>query len=34
MPRRQLLTSQERLELLAFSTEEGELIRLYTLNRQ
>ncbi len=34
MPRRELLTSTERLELLAFPTEEGELIRLYTLNRQ
>ena len=31
MPRRELLTSSERLELLAFSTDEGELIRLYTL---
>ena len=34
MPRRQLLTSTERLELLAFPTDQGELIRLYTLNRQ
>ena len=33
MPRRELLTSSERLELLAFSTDEGELIRLYTLTK-
>jgi hypothetical protein len=29
MPRRELLTSLERLELLAFPTDQGELIRLY-----
>jgi hypothetical protein len=33
MPRRELLTSTERLELLAFPTDEGELIRLYTLTK-
>lgn len=33
MPRRELLTSSERLELLAFPTDEGELIRLYTLTK-
>ncbi len=34
MPRRELLTFTERLELLAFPTDEAELIRLYTLIRQ
>lgn len=34
MPRRQLLNSTERLELLAFPTDQAELIRLYSLNRQ
>jgi len=33
MPRGELLTSSERLELLAFPTDEGELIRLYTLTK-
>ena len=33
MPRRELLTSSERLELLALPTDEGELIRLYTLTK-
>jgi hypothetical protein len=33
MPRRELLTSSERLELLAFPEDEGELIRLYTLTK-
>ncbi len=33
MPRRELLTSSERLELLTFPTDEGELIRLYTLTK-
>ncbi len=33
MPRRELLTSSERTELLAFPTDEGELIRLYTLTK-
>ncbi len=33
MPRRELLTSSERLELLAFPTDEGELIRLYALTK-
>ena len=33
MPRRELLTSSERLELLAFPTDEGELIRLYSLTK-
>lgn len=31
MPRRELLTSTERLELLAFPEDQGELIRLATL---
>ncbi len=31
MPRRELLTAAEREELLAFPTEESEMIRLYTL---
>jgi Domain of unknown function (DUF4158) len=34
MPRRELLTSTERLELLAFPDDEGELIRLYTLTKR
>lgn len=34
MPRRELLTPTERLELLAFPREEVELIRRYTLSRQ
>lgn len=33
MPRRELLTSSERLGLLAFPEDEGELIRLYTLTK-
>lgn len=33
MPRRELLTSTERLQLLAFPDDEGELIRLVTLTR-
>lgn len=33
MPRRELLTSTERLELLAFTEDEGELIRLHTLTK-
>jgi hypothetical protein len=33
MPRRDLLTSSERLQLLAFPEDEGELIRLYTLTK-
>jgi hypothetical protein len=33
MPRRELLTSTERLQLLAFPADEGELIRLATLTR-
>ncbi len=33
MPRRELLTSPGRLELLGFPTDEGELIRLYTLTK-
>jgi hypothetical protein len=33
MPRRELLTSSERLQLLAFPEDEGELIRLYTLTK-
>jgi len=33
MPRRELLTSTERLQLLAFPEDEGELIRLATLTR-
>ena len=33
MPRRELLTAAERDELLAFPTEESELIRRYTLGR-
>ncbi len=32
MPRRELLTSAERLELLAFPDDWGELIRLSTLS--
>src|SRR5450432_3452821 len=31
MPRRELLTAAEREELLAFPTEESDMIRLYTL---
>jgi hypothetical protein len=34
MPRCELPTSTERLELLAFPEDEGELIRLYTLTKQ
>jgi hypothetical protein len=34
MPRRELLTSSERLELLTFPDDEGELIRLYTLTKE
>jgi Domain of unknown function (DUF4158) len=33
MPRREILTAAERLELLAFPEDEGELIRLYTLTK-
>jgi len=33
MPRRELLTSSERVELLAFPTDQGELIRLYALTK-
>jgi hypothetical protein len=33
MPRRELLTPAERAQLLAFPTEESELIRRYTLSR-
>jgi TnpA family transposase len=33
MPRRELLTSTERLQLLAFPEDEGELIRLATLTK-
>jgi hypothetical protein len=33
MPRRELLTSLERLELLAFPTDQGELIRLHALTK-
>ena len=33
MPRRELLTPAERMQLLAFPTEESELIRRYTLSR-
>jgi Domain of unknown function (DUF4158) len=33
MPRRELLTYSERLELLTFPEDEGELIRLYTLTK-
>jgi TnpA family transposase len=33
MPRRELLTSSERLQLLAFPDDEGELIRLATLTK-
>ena len=33
MPRRELLTPAQRTELLAFPTEESELIRRYTLSR-
>jgi hypothetical protein len=31
MPRREILTSSQRTQLLAFSDDEGELIRRYTL---
>ena len=33
MPRRELLTSTERLQLLAFPEDEGELIRLFTFTK-
>ena len=33
MPRRELLTSTERLHLLALPEDEGEMIRLYTLSK-
>ena len=33
MARRELLTSSERVELLAFPTDQGELIRLYALTK-
>ena len=33
MPRRELLSSSEHLQLLAFPEDEGELIRLYTLTK-
>lgn len=33
MPRREILTAAEGLELLAFPEDEGELIRLYTLTK-
>jgi TnpA family transposase len=31
MPRREILTSSQRMQLLVFSDDEGELIRRYTL---
>ena len=33
MPRREILTSTERMQLLAFPDDEGELIRKYTLSK-
>jgi TnpA family transposase len=33
MPRREILTSTERMQLLAFPDDEGELIRRYTLTK-
>ena len=33
MPRREILTSTERMQLLAFPDDEGELIRKYTLTK-
>ena len=33
MPRREILTSTERMPLLAFPEDEGELIRKYTLTK-
>jgi hypothetical protein len=33
MPRRELLTPAERVELFAFPADEGELIRLATLSK-
>jgi hypothetical protein len=33
MPRIEILTAAERLELLAFPEDEGKLIRLYTLTK-
>jgi TnpA family transposase len=34
MPRRELLTSSERIQLLAFPEDQGELIRLCTLTKE
>ena len=34
MPRRELLTPTERVQLFAFPSDEGELIRLATLARR
>ena len=33
MPRREILTSSDRMQLLAFPENEGELIRRYTLTK-
>ena len=33
MPRRGILTSTERMQLLAFPDDEGELIRKYTFSK-
>ena len=33
MPRREILTSTQRMQLLAFPDDEGELIRRYTLTK-
>jgi hypothetical protein len=33
MPRREILTSSQRMQLLAFPDDEGELIRRYTLTK-
>jgi hypothetical protein len=33
MPRREILTSSDRVQLLAFPEDEGELIRRYTLTK-
>ncbi len=33
MPRREILTSSDRMQLLAFPEDEGELIRRYTLTK-
>jgi len=34
MPRRELLTSAQRAQLLAFPADEGELIRHYSLRKR